>query len=66
LNWSLPANNPPCLYLGQWGFRSRHPGGANFGFADGSVKFVKDSVNYQVYRALGTRNGGEVTSSDSY
>jgi prepilin-type N-terminal cleavage/methylation domain-containing protein/prepilin-type processing-associated H-X9-DG protein len=66
LNWSLPANNPPCLYLGQWGFRSRHPGGANFGFADGSVKFIKDSVNYQVYRALGTRNGGEITSSDSY
>ena len=66
LNWSLPANNPPCLYLGQWGFRSRHPGGANFGFADGSVKFIKDSINYLVYRTLGTRNGGEVTSSDSY
>jgi prepilin-type N-terminal cleavage/methylation domain-containing protein/prepilin-type processing-associated H-X9-DG protein len=66
LNWSLPANNPPCLYLGQWGFRSRHPGGANFGFADGSVRFVKNSVNYLVYRALGTRNVGEVISSDAY
>ncbi len=66
LNWSLPPNNPPCLYLGQWGFRSRHPGGANFGFADGSVKFIKNSVNYLVYRTLGTRNGGEVISSDAY
>ena len=32
---------------------------------DGSVKFIKDSVNLQVWRALGTRNGGEVISSDS-
>jgi hypothetical protein len=30
------------------------------------VKFIKDSINYLVYRTLGTRNGGEVTSSDSY
>ena len=33
---------------------------------DGSVKFIKDSVNLQIWRALGTRNGGEVISSDSY
>jgi prepilin-type N-terminal cleavage/methylation domain-containing protein/prepilin-type processing-associated H-X9-DG protein len=66
LNWSLPPENPPCLYLGQWGFRSRHAGGANFAFADGSVKFIKDSVNYMIYRALGTRAGLEVLSSDSY
>jgi prepilin-type N-terminal cleavage/methylation domain-containing protein/prepilin-type processing-associated H-X9-DG protein len=66
LNWALPANNPPCLYLGQWGFRSRHPGGANYSFADGSVKFIKDSINYLIYRSLGTRNVGEVISSDGY
>ena len=45
---------------------SNHPGGANFAFADGSVKFVKDTINMQVYESLGTRNGGEVISSDSY
>jgi prepilin-type N-terminal cleavage/methylation domain-containing protein/prepilin-type processing-associated H-X9-DG protein len=45
---------------------SNHPGGVNVGFADGSVKFVKDSVSLQSWWALGTRDGGEVVSSDSY
>ena len=45
---------------------SFHPGGANFAFGDGSVRFVKDSVSMLTYQALGTRNGGEVVSSDSY
>jgi prepilin-type N-terminal cleavage/methylation domain-containing protein/prepilin-type processing-associated H-X9-DG protein len=66
LNWALPPSNPPCIALGQWGFRSRHPGGANFLFADGSVKFIKDTINYMTYRSLGTRNVGEVVSSDAY
>jgi prepilin-type N-terminal cleavage/methylation domain-containing protein/prepilin-type processing-associated H-X9-DG protein len=48
---------PPC---------SRHPGGVNEAFADGSVHFLKDSVNLQTWWALGTRNGGEVISADSY
>jgi prepilin-type processing-associated H-X9-DG protein len=45
---------------------SKHPGGTNMLFGDGSVKFIKDSINPQTYSALGTRNGGEVISSDSY
>jgi prepilin-type N-terminal cleavage/methylation domain-containing protein/prepilin-type processing-associated H-X9-DG protein len=45
---------------------SRHPGGTNMLFGDGSVKFMKDSISLQTYRALGTRNGGEVVSADSY
>jgi prepilin-type N-terminal cleavage/methylation domain-containing protein/prepilin-type processing-associated H-X9-DG protein len=45
---------------------SRHPGGVNVLLGDGSVKFVKDSVNLQTWRGLGTRSGGEVISSDSF
>ena len=45
---------------------SNHPGGVNMGFADGSVRFVKDSVSPQTFWAIGTRNGGEVVSSDAY
>ena len=57
---------PACLNLGQWAFRSLHPGGANFAFADGSVKFIKETLNRNIYRALGTRAGGEVIGADQY
>jgi prepilin-type N-terminal cleavage/methylation domain-containing protein/prepilin-type processing-associated H-X9-DG protein len=45
---------------------SNHPGGLNLLFGDGSVRFIKNSVSLQTWRALGTRNGGEVISSDSF
>jgi prepilin-type N-terminal cleavage/methylation domain-containing protein/prepilin-type processing-associated H-X9-DG protein len=45
---------------------SRHPGGSNTGFCDGSVKFIKTSISPQVWQALGTRNGQEVVSADAY
>ncbi|WP_435016302.1 DUF1559 domain-containing protein [Tundrisphaera sp. TA3] len=45
---------------------SYHPGGANVLFGDGSVRFVKSTVNQSTWWALGTRAGGEVVSSDSY
>ena len=87
-----PANSPDTTYyfdwdynptqayytLGQYGFRSQHPGGANFLFGDGSVHYLKESIQMYgpvmangtlslgVYRQLATRNGGEVISSDAY
>jgi prepilin-type N-terminal cleavage/methylation domain-containing protein/prepilin-type processing-associated H-X9-DG protein len=45
---------------------SFHPGGANLLFGDGSVRFIKDSVNPVTLRGLVTLNGGEVLSSDQY
>jgi prepilin-type N-terminal cleavage/methylation domain-containing protein/prepilin-type processing-associated H-X9-DG protein len=46
--------------------RSLHPGGANIALADGSVRFMKNSVSPVTFLALGTRAGSEVISSDSY
>lgn len=48
------------------GMSSYHPGGANILLADGSVRFLKDSVSLPTVWALGTRAGGEVISADSY
>jgi prepilin-type processing-associated H-X9-DG protein len=45
---------------------SYHPGGVNVLLGDGSVKFVKNNIDRQVWRALGTISGGEVLSADSY
>jgi prepilin-type N-terminal cleavage/methylation domain-containing protein/prepilin-type processing-associated H-X9-DG protein len=56
-------NNPEAHVEDYW---SRHPGGANFLFADGSVHFLKSTINPVTYAALGSRNGGEVISSDAY
>ena len=45
---------------------SAHPGGANVLMGDGSVRFIKASVNQVTWMALGTKAGGEVISADSY
>jgi prepilin-type processing-associated H-X9-DG protein len=66
---SGPPNSRSCMFPPSrisTTANSRHPGGVNLCLADGSVRFVKSTVDLAAWRALGTRNGGEVISADSY
>jgi prepilin-type N-terminal cleavage/methylation domain-containing protein/prepilin-type processing-associated H-X9-DG protein len=63
-SWTL-ANVGPAGH-GLFSSRSYHPGGVNTLMGDGSVKFIKDAVNQIAWWSIGTRNGGEVVSADSY
>jgi prepilin-type processing-associated H-X9-DG protein len=66
-NWQAPNAPLGCRFsAAAKGFKSLHPGGCNFFFADGSVRFLKASVSMVTYAALGSRNGAEVVSSDAY
>src|SRR5204863_519273 len=40
------------------GFKSNHPGGANFLFGDGSIHFLPEDINHDIYQLLGCRNDG--------
>ncbi len=51
----IPFNNLP--------FGSFHPGGANFSSVDGSVKFINNSLDPEVYVALASRDGAETASN---
>jgi prepilin-type N-terminal cleavage/methylation domain-containing protein/prepilin-type processing-associated H-X9-DG protein len=73
----LYVTTPDFRQWGQFGYRSQHPGGANFLLGDGSVRFLKETidmgspsytppVSYGVYRKLSTIKGGETISSDQY
>jgi prepilin-type N-terminal cleavage/methylation domain-containing protein/prepilin-type processing-associated H-X9-DG protein len=44
------------------GFKSMHPGGAQFAMADGSVQFINEGIDHNIYRGLSTRDGGEVVN----
>ena len=59
---TLATTSQPPTYA----FRSHHPGGVNMVFGDGSVRFIKNTINLFTWRALGTTRGGEVVSADQY
>jgi prepilin-type N-terminal cleavage/methylation domain-containing protein/prepilin-type processing-associated H-X9-DG protein len=76
-NLLVPPNSsyPYCQFwdsngdfdsAGICGLSSFHTGGANVCFADGSVRFIKSSIAWNVLWALGSRDQGETVSSDQY
>jgi prepilin-type N-terminal cleavage/methylation domain-containing protein/prepilin-type processing-associated H-X9-DG protein len=69
---TIPTGSPPSLgpadfqnWPERYSFRSRHPGGLQFAYADGSVHFISDSIPLQTYRALATIKGNENVSADN-
>ena len=61
----VAAGEPdPTLSVG--GYSSRHPGGANFAFGDGSVRFLKNTISPRIFRRLGNRADGEMISGDAF
>jgi prepilin-type N-terminal cleavage/methylation domain-containing protein/prepilin-type processing-associated H-X9-DG protein len=70
-NHIMPPNTWSCSsvhtdQIGAHTASSRHPGIVNVLFADGSVRTVKGTVDRKVWRALGTKAGGEVVSSSDF
>jgi len=66
-NWALSSTSTGINWDGRvdwWcagtGFASYHVGGANFGMADGSVRFISESIDLLLFAHLGTRSGNEV------
>ena len=56
-----PGFNNPGDWPNVYSFRSRHTAGGNFAFADGSVKFIVEAIDLNLYRNLATHSGGEAT-----
>lgn len=46
------------------GFESQHVNGVNFAFGDGSLRFLRDTIDMQVYQRLGHRADGQLLSED--
>jgi prepilin-type N-terminal cleavage/methylation domain-containing protein/prepilin-type processing-associated H-X9-DG protein len=67
---SMPWSQPNQAYqIDNWAtniaFKSRHPGGAQFVFCDGSVHFLPETISFEVYQRLGDRRDGKTISADS-
>ena len=60
----VEGEDPDDLKVG--GFGSHHAGGANFMFGDGSVRFLTEKIDPQVFRYLGHRADGEPIDDDGF
>lgn len=57
-------NTPGIGVFNDMAMGSQHSGGANFAMGDGSVRFLRDGLSLTTYRALASRDGGEVASAE--
>ena len=64
-SWSDSSQNPKGLPYA-WRISSLHPGGVNMTMGDGSVRFIKDTINAYTWWSLQTIRDGEVISADQY
>ena len=61
--WVVVPNSKAAAADNFW---SLHPGGCNFVFCDGSVRFLKETINANVFSSLSTRAGGEVVGAHQF
>ena len=64
-----PPNSRSCMFPPSrimTTANSAHPGGVNVALADGSVRFVKDAVTINTWRAIGSRNGNDGSCTDAF
>jgi prepilin-type N-terminal cleavage/methylation domain-containing protein/prepilin-type processing-associated H-X9-DG protein len=61
---ACPSGPTHCMWNWHvtWGFKSRHPGGTNFAYVDGSVHFLSENIDHQVYQYLGCRHDGQAVN----
>ncbi len=72
INVRFPTNPPSAgepawvamFYQRAWGYGSEHGSGANFAFADGSVRFLKNETNLSTLETLSTTARGEMVPGD--
>jgi prepilin-type N-terminal cleavage/methylation domain-containing protein/prepilin-type processing-associated H-X9-DG protein len=69
INYRIPANLPSAgqaeaRLKALHGMSSLHPGGANAAFSDGSVRFLRETIDLITLQSLATREGGEVIAAD--
>jgi len=62
---SYPCSDPNrCIWNWSvtWGFKSNHPGGVNFALADGSGRFINETIDHETYQYLGCRHDGHAVA----